>query len=46
MVKSKYKIELLNFIKSNLGVKSFEEGFKNRHFNIFIERKNEKGQSS
>jgi len=43
---SKYKIELLDFIKENLGVKDFEEGFKNRNFNAFIERKNEKGQSS
>lgn len=43
---SKYKIELLDFIKGNLGVKNFEEGFKNRHFNVFMERKNEKGQSS
>ncbi len=36
---SKYKIELLNFIKENLGVKNFKEGFKNRNFNIFIEHK-------
>jgi len=43
---SKHKIELLDFIKENLGVKSFEEGFKNRYFNTFVEYKNEKGQSS
>lgn len=43
---SKYKIELLNFITNNLGVKNFEDGFRNRNFSIFIEHRNEKGRSS
>jgi len=42
----KNKLELANFLKQNLGVNSFENGFKNRVFNIFIEHKNEKRQSS
>ena len=40
----KHKLGLLNFLKENLGIKSFEEGFRNRNFNIFVE--NEKRQSS
>jgi hypothetical protein len=35
---SKYKIELVDFLKKNLGVESFEGGFRNRHFNIFVEK--------
>lgn len=36
---SKYKIELVDYLKQNLGTKSFHEGFKNRNFNIFVENK-------
>jgi hypothetical protein len=43
---SKYKIELLNFLKSNLGTESLKDGFRNRNFNLFVERGNEKGRSS
>jgi hypothetical protein len=34
---SKYKLELVNFLKENLGTNSLKNGFKNRHFNIFVE---------
>jgi len=30
----------------NLGAADFENGFRNRNFNMFVEHKNEKGQSS
>lgn len=49
---SKIKIELVNYLKENLGVSSFIDGFKNRNFNVFVENdedkyeKNKKGQSS
>ncbi len=43
---SKYKIELVNFLKENLGMDTFAEGFKNRNFNAFVEHKNKKEQSS
>lgn len=49
---SKAKIELVTYLKENLGVESFANGFKNRDFNIFVERgkdkkkANEKGRSS
>lgn len=44
---SKYKIELVDYLKENLGTNSFEKGFRNRDFNIFVEKKeNKKGQSS
>lgn len=49
---SQAKIEIVNYLKSNLGVKSFAEGFKNRDFNIFVENdadnseQNKKGPSS
>lgn len=34
----KYKIELLNCLKENLGTKTFSDGFRNRNFSIFVER--------
>jgi hypothetical protein len=34
----KNKIELVNFIKNNLGVSSFSNGFRNRKFNIFVDK--------
>jgi len=35
---SKYKIEAVNYLKENLGIKSFQDGFRNRNFNIFVEK--------
>jgi hypothetical protein len=35
---NKYKIELVNFIKNNLGVLDFSNGFRNRKFNIFVDK--------
>jgi hypothetical protein len=35
---SKYKIELVEYFKNNLGASTFSEGFKNRNFNIFVEK--------
>ena len=52
---SKYKIELLKYLKQNLGTDSFLSGFRNRDFNIFVDKNmklrllikgNEKGPSS
>lgn len=46
---SKYKIELVNLFKENLGTDTVVDGFKNRGFNIFVDKsahKNEKEQSS
>lgn len=45
---SKAKKEVVQYLKENLGVDSFGQGFKNRSFNIFVERgeENEKGRSS
>jgi hypothetical protein len=46
---SKYKLELVEYFKKNLGVSTFAEGFKNRNCNIFVEKgedKYEKGRSS
>jgi hypothetical protein len=46
---SKYKIELVDFLKENLGAQSFMDGFRNRNFNIFVEKntgENEKERSS
>jgi len=45
---SKYKIKLVNYLKENLGTESFAKGFRNRCFNIFVEKtaENEKGRSS
>lgn len=34
----KYKIELVDYLKSNLGASGFTGGFRNRNFNIFVER--------
>lgn len=34
----KYKLELLELFKENLGTKSFISGFRNRNFNIFIDK--------
>lgn len=50
-----YKLELLKFLKENLGKCEFIDGFKNRNFNIFVDKDmksrlpfntNEKGPSS
>jgi hypothetical protein len=35
---SKYKKELVDFFKQQLGVKNFCEGFRNRSFNIFVDK--------
>ena len=51
---SKYKRRLLEHLKTNLGATSFVGGFRNRNFNIFVDKdmklrlppKNEKGPSS
>ena len=54
---SKYKIEIVNYLKSKLGAETFVKGFKNYNFNILVdktdrlnmaqnERENEKGLSS
>ena len=54
---SKYKIEIVDYLKSKLGTDTFVKGFKNHNFNIFVdktdrfivvpnERENEKGLSS
>lgn len=48
---SKYKKELVDFFKQQIGVKSFCEGFRSRSFNIFVDkdsknRKKERGLSS
>lgn len=47
----KYKLEMVDYIKSKLGVDTFSKGFKNHNFNIFVEQDNganinEKGPSS
>jgi len=34
----KYKLELLKLFKENLGAESFISGFRNRNFNIFIDK--------
>jgi len=34
----KYKKELLEFLKTNLGTKTFVDGFRNRNFNIFVDK--------
>ena len=34
----KYKKELVKFIKNNLGLKDFTDGFRNRQFNIFVDK--------
>lgn len=42
---SKHKIELVNFLKKNLGAVSFAEGFRNRNFNLFVEKGNDKNST-
>src|SRR3989344_9239237 len=37
---SKYKLELVNYLKSKLGANSFLSGFKNYNFNIFVDKTN------
>lgn len=34
----KYKKELVEFIKTNIGVKDFTDGFRNKKFNIFVDQ--------
>lgn len=34
----KHKKELVRFIKENLGVENFTDGFRNRKFNIFVDK--------
>jgi hypothetical protein len=34
----KHKKELVKFLKENLGIKSFIDGFRNRKFNIFVDQ--------
>lgn len=36
----KYKIKLVDYLKENLGTTSFDCGFKNYNFNIFVEKDN------
>ena len=54
---SKYKIELVEYLKSKLGADTFLGGFKNHNFNVFVDKTdhlnsignnetNEKGLSS
>ncbi|TSC62882.1 MAG: hypothetical protein G01um101448_1140 [Parcubacteria group bacterium Gr01-1014_48] len=51
---SKYKLEIVNYVKRKLGTVSFLNGFKNHNFNIFVDKTdhldcdatNEKGLSS
>lgn len=51
---SRYKIEIVNYLKSKLGAETFTKGFKNHNFNIFVDKtdhidtcqNNEKGLSS
>ncbi len=31
------KIEVLKYLKENIGAEAFKDGFKSRHFNIFVE---------
>ncbi len=35
---SRYKIEVVNYLKSKLGTKTFTKGFKNHNFNIFVDK--------
>jgi hypothetical protein len=35
---SKYKRRLSEFLKTNLGVTTFMEGFRNRNFNVFVDK--------
>ncbi len=43
---SKWKLELVEYLKEKLGNKSFSDGFRNHNFNIFVDKTNEKGLSS
>lgn len=53
---SKYKIELVDYLKAKLGIDTFVKGFKNHNFNVFVDKTdrldavnyktNEKGLSS
>ena len=47
---SESKKEIVDYFKKNLGAKDFKEGFRNRNFNIFVDKTdieiNEKGPSS
>jgi hypothetical protein len=50
---SKYKLEMVDYLKEKLGAESFLSGFKNHNFHIFVDKtdhmpikKNEKGLSS
>ena len=45
---AKYKIELVEYLKETLDVQSFVDGFRNKNFNIFVEKgvENEKERSS
>jgi len=36
----KYKIELVDYLKEKLGTESFENGFRNYNFNVFVEKDN------
>jgi len=38
---SKYKIEITDFLKNKLGVKTFIGGFKNHNFSIFVDKTDE-----
>lgn len=33
-----YKKEIVDFLKSNLGITTFADGFRNRHVNIFVDK--------
>src|SRR3989338_1334251 len=37
---SKYKIEIVDYLKSKLGTDNFVNGFKNHNFNIFVDKTN------
>ena len=54
---SKYKIEIVDYLRNKLGADTFIKGFKNHNFNIFVDKtdhldmiqnkgENEKGLSS
>ncbi len=54
---SRYKLEVVDYLKSKLGTEAFTKGFKNHNFNIFVDKtdhldliqnkgENEKGLSS
>ncbi|HAS84697.1 MAG TPA: hypothetical protein DCS23_01295 [Candidatus Yonathbacteria bacterium] len=35
---SKYKLELVEYLKNKLGADTFEDGFKNYNFNLFVDK--------